>query len=58
MSTEDWYLYGVKVDKTIIDLEGKNKDFFKFYKQKFSFQNKSINPFITNKSINVDKIEK
>jgi len=35
-----------KVDKTILDLEGNNKQFYSYYKQKFSLDLSKINPFV------------
>ncbi|CAI2387621.1 unnamed protein product [Moneuplotes crassus] len=40
------YQKGIKVDKAIREITDENKNFFKFYKDKFSIDAQKINPFV------------
>ena len=42
---EDWYLHGVKVDKSIIDQKEKH-ELFDYYKAKLGISPESVNPFV------------
>lgn len=41
---DDWYLKGQKVDKSIVEFNNENQEFYQFYKKKFNIDFKTINP--------------